>query len=186
MIKVRPFDTVKAYEFPDPIGTLEGFCTDGLASLVYTMKGMKTLDEITLRWPGHVDRMKVLMESGYFSREKVDAGGTRVAPLEVSYAVLGRKLSEGDPRDITVMRVMARGKKGSITYDMADRYDEESKVTSMGKTTGYTGSIVTQMLGGGEIRGKGVVPPERAVTGEGVRKLLAELGRRGVRFTKTG
>jgi lysine 6-dehydrogenase len=185
LLKVRPFSTVETYDFPAPIGKLEGFCTDGLASLVYTMKGMKTLDEITLRWPGHAEKMGVLQDSGFFSRDKVRAGGVDVAPLEVSWAVLGRKLAEGDPRDITVMRVVAKGRKGSVVYDMIDRYDEKNGVSSMGKTTGYTASIFTQLLGSGEIRGRGTIPPETAVQGKEVGKVLAELGRRGVKISET-
>ena len=185
LVKVKPFSSVETYEFPKPIGTLEGFPTDGLASLVYTMKGMKTLDEITLRWPGHAGKMGILMDSGFFSREKVKAGGAEVSPLEVSWAVLGRKLAEGDPEDMTVMRVIAKGRSREMVYDMVDRYDIERKVTSMGKTTAYTASIVAQMLGAGEIPGKGVVPPEKAVQGEKVETLISELGRRGVRITKS-
>jgi lysine 6-dehydrogenase len=135
LLRVRPFSTVESYEFPAPVGKLEGFCTDGLASLVYTMKGMKTLDEITLRWPGHAEKMGLLMDSGFFSREKVKTGDGDVSPLEVSWAVLGKKLAEGDPRDMTVMRVIAKGRKGRVVYDMVDRYDEENGVSSMGKTT---------------------------------------------------
>jgi saccharopine dehydrogenase-like NADP-dependent oxidoreductase len=180
LVKVRPFSTVETYEFPPPVGRLEGFCTDGLASLVYTMKGMRVLDEITLRWPGHAEKMNLLMESGFFSREKVFVGDVEVSPLEVSWAVLGRRLAEGDPQDMTVMRVMAKGKKGSVTYDMVDKYDVKNEVTSMGKTTGYTASIVMQMLGRGEIGGMGVVPPETAVQGKKVDVLLSELERRGV------
>ena len=185
LLKVRPFSTVESYEFPAPIGKLEGFCTDGLASLVYTMKGMKTLDEITLRWPGHAEKMGLLMESGFFSREKVRAGDVEVSPLEVSWAVLGKKLAEGDPRDMTVMRVIAKGRKGSVVYDMVDRYDEKNDVSSMGKTTAYTASIVTQMLGSGEVKGRGVIPPEVAIQGKGVEKLLGELERRGVRVERS-
>jgi len=185
LLRVRPFSTVESYEFPAPIGRLEGFCTDGLASLVYTMKGMKTLDEITLRWPGHAEKMGLLMESGFFSKEKVRAGDVEASPLEVSWAVLGRKLSEGDPRDMTVMRVIAKGRKGSVVYDMVDRYDEKNGVSSMGKTTGYTASIVTQMLGSGEVKGRGTVPPEVAVQGKRVEHLLAELNRRGVRIKRS-
>ncbi len=182
LVKVRPFSTVETVKFPAPIGTLEAFCTDGLASLVYTMKGMRVLDEKTLRWPGHAEKMNLLIESGFFSREKVKLGGAEVSPLEMSWAVLGKKLSEGDPHDLTVMRVIARSSKGEITYDMVDRYDEENRVTSMGKTTGYTASIVTQMVGAGEIQGRGVLAPEKAVVGKGVGDLVSELGRRGVKI----
>ena len=182
LLKVRPFSEVGSYVFPAPVGKLEGFPTDGLASLVYTMKGMKTLDEITLRWPGHAEKMNLLMESGYFSKKKIRAGDAEVSPLEVSRAVLGKKLAEGDPRDMTVMRVIAKGRKGRVVYDMVDRYDEEKGVSSMGKTTAYTASIVAQMLGSGEISGRGTIPPEVAVKGEKVEKLVSELGRRGVRM----
>jgi saccharopine dehydrogenase-like NADP-dependent oxidoreductase len=96
---------VETVEFPPPIGSLEAFCTDGLASLVYTMKGMKVLDEKTLRWPGHAEKMNLLIDSGYFSKERLKVGGSEVSPLEMSWAVLGRKLAEGDPKDLTVMRV---------------------------------------------------------------------------------
>ena len=186
LMKVRPFSTVESYDFPPPVGRLEGFCTDGLASLVYTMKGMKTLDEITLRWPGHAEKMGLLEASGYFSREKVKAGGAEVSPVELTYAVLGRKLAEGDPRDMTVMRVIAKGRGGKIVYDMVDRYDEKNQVSSMGKTTAYTGSIVAQMLGRGDISGRGVVPPESAVGGKAVDALISELGRRGVQIGRSG
>jgi lysine 6-dehydrogenase len=185
MLKVRPFSQVEEYEFPAPIGKLEGFPTDGLASLVYTMKGMTTLDEITLRWPGHAEKMNLLMESGYFSREKVKVGAAEVSPLEVSWAVLGKKLAEGEPLDMTVMRVVAKGDKGKIVYDMVDRYDEKNQVSSMGKTTAYTGSIVTQMVGLHRISGKGVVPPENAVQGRTVELLISELARRGVQVERS-
>ncbi len=186
LVKVRPFSTVETVEFPAPIGTLEAFCTDGLASLVYTLKGMRVLDEKTLRWPGHAEKMNLLMESGFFSREKMKLGGVEVSPLEMSWAVLARKLSEGDPHDLTVMRVEAKAGKKRFVYDMLDRYDDENGVTSMGKTTGYTASIVTQMVGSGEIVGKGTVPPERAVVGKAVEKLISELGRRGVKISASG
>jgi saccharopine dehydrogenase-like NADP-dependent oxidoreductase len=183
MVKVRPFSTVEEVEFGEPVGRLEAFCTDGLASLVYTMKGMRELDEKTLRWPGHAEKMDLLMQSGFFSKERLKVAGGEVSPLEVSWAVLGKKLSEGDPRDITVMRVVAKSEGRSMVYDMVDRYDEERGVTSMGKTTGYTASIVAQMVGSGELGGKGVVPPENAVSGKKVEELLGSLGERGVAIT---
>ncbi|MDA4125018.1 MAG: saccharopine dehydrogenase NADP-binding domain-containing protein [Thaumarchaeota archaeon] len=183
LVKVRPFSTVETVEFPAPIGTLEAFCTDGLASLVYSMKGMRVLDEKTLRWPGHAEKMNLLMESGFFSREKVKIGRAEVSPLEMSWEVLAKKLGEGDPHDLTVMRVVAKSGKKEFVYDMLDRYDDEYGVTSMGKSTGYTASIVTQMVGSGEISGRGTIPPENAVVGKRVEKLISELGRRGVKIS---
>lgn len=180
LVKVRPFSTVETVEFPAPVGTLEAFCTDGLASLVYTMKGMRILDEKTLRWPGHAERMGVLQESGYFSKDKLKVGDVELSPLEMSWAVLAKKLAEGDPHDMTVMRVIAKSETGEFVYDMVDRYDDRTGVTSMGKTTGYTASIVAQMVGEGKIQGRGTLPPEKAVGGPLVETLLSELRKRGV------
>jgi lysine 6-dehydrogenase len=101
----------------------------------------------------------------------------------MSWAVLGKVLSEGDPHDVTVMRVIARSETGEFVYDMVDRYDDKEEVTSMGKTTGYTASIVAQMVGEGRIKGKGTLAPEKAVEGPLVETLLSELGRRGVSIT---
>ncbi len=184
LVKVMPFSKVEQVRFPEPIGTLEAFCTDGLASLVYTMKGMRVMDEKTLRWPGHVERMNMLMEAGYFSREKLKLPGGEVSPLEMSYAVLGKMLSKGDTRDMTVMRVVAKSGASEAVYDMVDRYDEKVGVTSMGKCTGYTGSIVAQMVGAGEIAGKGVIAPEVAIQGKRVASLLSELESRGVKISE--
>ncbi len=188
LVRVRPFSTIERVRFPEPVGTLEAFCTDGLASLVYTMRGMRTLDEKTLRWPGHAEKMALLQDAGYFSREKVTVGTFEVAPIELSWEVLRRKLGEGDPKDMTVMRVIIKSAGTSITYDMVDMYDEVRRVTSMGKTTGYTASIVAQMVGKGLIKGSGTVPPETAVSGRIVDLLLTELKRRGVsiRSRRTG
>ncbi len=182
IVKVMPFSTVEQVRFPPPVGALEAFCTDGLASLVYTLPKMRVMDEKTLRWPGHAERMNLLLQSGYFSREKVKVEGGEFSPLDVSYEVLGRKLREGGPEDMTVMRVEAKSRTSSLTYDMLDRYDAVDGITSMGRTTGFTCSVVTQMIGSGLIDGQGVVPPENAVTGELVNRLLTELGKKGVRL----
>jgi len=183
LVKVRPFSTVEPVDFPEPIGKLEAFCTDGLASLVYTMKGMRILDEKTLRWPGHAERMGLLQDAGFFDKDRMKVVGGDVSPLEMSWAVLGKKLSQGDPHDVTVMRVIARSKTGEFVYDMIDRFDDREGVTSMGKTTGYTASIVAQLVGAGRIKGKGTVAPEIAVQGPLVERLLSELSKRGVSIT---
>jgi lysine 6-dehydrogenase len=185
-IKVKPFSTLETVDFPLPIGELEAFCTDGLASLLYTVRGLRVMDEKTLRWPGHVDKMRALLESGFFSEQPVETGGGKVIPMQLSRTLLAKKLSEGDPEDMTVLRVEVSSGKRAVRFDLVDFYDPKKQVTSMGRTTGYTCSIVAQMLGEGEIRGAGVIPPEVAVKGPKVDKLLKELKTRGVRIRRSG
>lgn len=190
VVRVKPFSRVEEVAFPAPIGKLEAFCTDGLGTLLYTMKGVRDLDEKTLRWPGHAEKMRFLIDAGYLSDKEVEVDGSRVSPLRVSHRVLSDRLARGGPEDVTVMRVEAKGKKGGkarrVSYEMLDFYDPKSRMTSMGRTTGFTCSIVSQMVGRGEVEGGGVLPPESALKGTKVATLLSELARRGVVVKRSG
>jgi lysine 6-dehydrogenase len=184
VVKVKPFDEVVRVDFPKPIGRCEAFYTDGLATLLYTMKGVSVMDEMTVRWPGHAEKLKAILDAGFLSKEKIRVGGTEVAPYDVSVALLSSLLKQGDPEDVTVMRVHGRKGRKEIVYEMVDFYDKEEGITSMGRTTGYTCSIVSQMVGGGMIEGSGTVPPELALGPKGTDKLISELRKRGVKIIR--
>ena len=53
------------------VGTLESFNSDGLRSIIHTMPHIKNMKEKTLRYPGHVEYIKVLQESGFFNINKI-------------------------------------------------------------------------------------------------------------------
>jgi len=185
---VDPFGDVRRVMFRKPIGELEGFFTDGLGSSIYSLRSLKELDERTLRYPGHADKIKFLLDAGFFSTDAVKVDGREISPVEVSEAVLQRVLTRGDPKDLTIMRVETLGRRGPervmVTFELVDRYDEANGVTSMGRTTGFTAAIVARMLGRGEIEGTGVLPPETALGAAGVKRLLTELRSKGVVVTK--
>jgi lysine 6-dehydrogenase len=182
--QVEPFADVRRINFPKPIGVLEAFFTDGLGSSIYTLTKLRQLDERTLRFPGHAEKIKFLLDAGFFSGEAVAVDGSEVLPVDVSAAVLQRTLTRGDPKDLTVMRVEVVGRKGGrrarVVFDLVDYYDDINGVTSMGRTTGFTAAIVARMLGRGEIEGGGVLPPETTLGRAAVKKLLSELASKGV------
>ncbi len=188
-MSVEPFEDVRPVRFPKPMGTLEAFFTDGLGSSIYTLRNLRQLDERTLRYPGHAERIKFLLDAGFFSGEKVRLEGIEVSPVHVSEAVLQKALTRGDPKDMTVMRVEILGRKGGgrakVAFDMVDFYDERNEVTSMGRTTGFTAAIVARMLGRGEVEGTGVLPPETALGSKAVKGLLSELVSKGVSIRRT-
>jgi saccharopine dehydrogenase-like NADP-dependent oxidoreductase len=172
------------------VDTLEAFNTDGLRTLARTIKA-PFLKEKTLRYPGHVEKMSMLRETGFFSREEVDVNGMRVRPLDVTARLLFPKwkLREGD-RDITVLRLVIEGIKLTqryrYTYDLLDRYDPVTQTHSMARTTGYTATGVVRMIARGLLNRKGLLAPE--VIGqqpECVEFLLQELSRRGVVYRRT-
>src|ERR1017187_1499868 len=96
---VDPFGEVQTVRFRKPVGELEGFFTDGLGSSIYSLRSLKELDERTLRYPGHADKIKFLLDGGFFMRDAVKVDGREIAPVEVSEAVLQKVLTRGDPED---------------------------------------------------------------------------------------
>jgi saccharopine dehydrogenase-like NADP-dependent oxidoreductase len=150
-------------EFPE-VGTLEAFNTDGLRTLADTMK-MPNMKEKTMRYPGHIEKMRVLRETGYFSKTPIKVGDAMVRPLDVTAKLMFPiwKLQEGE-EDVTVMRVIVEGVKNGrrtrVTYDLFDRYDKKTKTTSMARTTGYACTAAVRMMAQGKFSRKGVCPPE--------------------------
>ena len=52
------------------------------------------------------------------------------------------------------------GRETRIEYNMLDRYDPVSRISSMSRTTGYTCTGTVEMLARELFRDKGVFPPE--------------------------
>ncbi|MCP5064742.1 MAG: saccharopine dehydrogenase [Ignavibacteriae bacterium] len=148
------------------IGTLESFNTDGLRSIIYTMSHIPNMKEKTLRFPGHVEFIKGLKESGFFSEEKMDIEGSKISALDFTSKVLFKewKLEEID-EEFTIMRITlkgenSQGKKEELVYELYDEYCHESKTSSMSRTTGYTATAAANLFLAGLFSDKGVFPPE--------------------------
>jgi saccharopine dehydrogenase-like NADP-dependent oxidoreductase len=168
------------------VGTLEAFNTDGLRSLAFTLNA-PFMKEKTLRYPGHVELMRVLRDTGLFSKDPLAMGGQTIRPLDVTAALLFPKwtFEEGEA-DLTVMRVLVEGSRGghSVRYawDLLDRFDERTGLRSMSRTTAFPATIVARLLAEGRFRRPGVHAPE-TIGAEGtlLETVLGELEQRGVR-----
>ena len=149
--------------FPD-VGTLEAFNSDGLRTLADTLNA-PNMKEKTLRYPGHIEKMLVLRESGFFSQEEIVVKGTKIRPIDFTSRLLFPmwELKEGD-EEFTVMRIVIEGiknkKKIRYTYNLLDRHNEETNIHSMARTTGYTATTVLRLLAKGLFDRKGICPPE--------------------------
>ena len=171
-------------DFPE-IGTLEAFNTDGLRSLILTMKA-PFMKEKTLRYPGHIALMRAFRETGFFSKEPIAVGGQMVRPLEVTAALLFPKwtFAEGEA-DLTVLRVLVEGRKDGrrlrYVWDLLDRYDPASGLRSMSRTTAFPAVLVARLLADGRFRRPGVHPPEVLGAEPGLLDgILGQLKARGV------
>ena len=163
-IVIRPALSDPEYiNFPE-VGTLEAFNSDGLRSLAVTMKA-PNMKEKTLRYPGHIEKMQVLREAGFFSKVEVEVNGTKIKPIDLTSRLLF-PLWELKPHDkeFTVMKMIIEGEKDKkklrYTYNLLDRHNEKTNVHSMARTTGYTATMVLRMLAKGLFDRKGICPPE--------------------------
>ncbi|MDO8368267.1 MAG: saccharopine dehydrogenase C-terminal domain-containing protein [Saprospiraceae bacterium] len=149
----------------DEIGTLEAFNTDGLRSLLFTMPHIPNLKEKTLRYPGHAELIAALKESGFFSEDPIKLNGVEITPLQFSSAILFKEWKLGTTEEeLTIMKVIVEGKMDGkdkrIQYDLLDRYDEKTQMSSMSRTTGFTCTAAVNLIAKKMFVEKGVFPPE--------------------------
>jgi saccharopine dehydrogenase-like NADP-dependent oxidoreductase len=149
----------------DQVGTLESWNSDGLRSLIRTMPNIPNMIERTLRYPGCIEYLRVLRESGFFSQHPVDINGTSVRPVDLTAKLLFPKwaLKPGE-EEFTVMRIriegVEQGENRKYEYRLFDRTDRNTGTLSMARTTGYTCSAVVNLVLNGCFTRKGVSPPE--------------------------
>jgi len=170
-------------DFPG-VGRLEAFYTDGLRTLVHSLPGVESMYEKTLRYPGHVEKVRLLRELGFFDDEPIYVEGRSVSPRLLTARLLERSLWKPEVGDLLAMIVDVRGEASGeevgYRYYILDRFHRKTGVTAMARTTGYTASIVGGMLARGEIREKRLGMNETVTEA-----LLSELRTRGVLVEET-
>jgi len=172
------------------VGTLEAFNTDGLRTLVDTLS-IPTMREMTLRYPGHAEKMRALRESGFFSEEPIRVGDVEVRPLDLTSRLLFDQwaFAEGEG-DVTVMRVVIEGsvdgRSERWTYELRDLYDPKSGFSSMARTTGFSCTAIARMVADGTFARQGVSAAEHVGQAPGCyERFMAELASRNVSITRT-
>ncbi len=186
VILVDSMDDVEEIVFPDPYGALEAFNTSGgVSRLCHQFLGkVKELDYKTIRYKGHCERFKLLLDLGFANNEPIIIGnGVRTA-RELFADMLRRKLDYRDA-DLVLLRVSITGSinssENTLQYEMIDLFDENSKISAMMRTTSFPTSIIAQMLARVVIKVRGVMPPEDCVP---VDLLITELKKRNINIQK--
>jgi lysine 6-dehydrogenase len=147
------------------VGTLESWNSDGLRSLIKTMPNIPNMIEKTLRYPGCIEYLRVLRETGFFSYEAIDVKGVQVRPIDLTAKLLFPKwkLKPGE-EEFTVMRIRMEGQENgapkTYEYNLLDRTEKSTQTLSMARTTGYTCTAVAHLVADGKFSRKGICPPE--------------------------
>jgi saccharopine dehydrogenase-like NADP-dependent oxidoreductase len=170
----------------EKVGSLACINSDGLRTLIRTMD-IPDMFEKTLRYPRHVEQMRIFRDAGFFNRTPIQVNGASVRPIDVTAKLISPffEFGPGDA-DLTVMRLVISGEEGgkptTYTYEMYDEYDPTTGTLSMARTTGYTCTAVARLVLDGGYSQKGISPPEFVGRADGCRERVDEyLEDRGVR-----
>ncbi|NQV15842.1 saccharopine dehydrogenase NADP-binding domain-containing protein [bacterium] len=150
-------------DFPE-VGTLEAFNTDGLRSLIQTMN-IPNMKEKTLRYPGHIELMRVLRETGFFDEQMLQVGDQKIRPIDLTTQLLFPKWKLGEhEQEFTLVNIFIKGVENGLPveykYELLDYYEPKTGISSMSRTTGYTCSVITRLILEGHYQRKGISPPE--------------------------
>lgn len=185
LVSVDPFVHIEQVE-SSYAGTLDAFISDGLRTLITTQK-VPDMVEKTLRYPGHVQLVKVLKDSGFLSKEPVSVNGADVAPIGLTSALLFKewKLNDDDP-EMTYLFANVEFNDGKRTrVELFDERDYETGFSSMARTTGLTCVAATLLMLTGRINGEGIIPPETIASQKGnFRMIVRYLQSKGIYLTK--
>ena len=168
-------------EFPEPLGRCKLYYVGHPQPLTIPryVKGVKTVTIKGGFLPPWVDQLiHSQKEMGLLSLEPVKINGVEVVPYNVAKE-LWKKIPEGRDRGPAAsgVRVKVTGKKGDkrITYSC-------EMVGHTAPGTGIPAAIGALMLASGEVKVKGVVPPEGCIDPG---RFIAEFTKRGARINHT-
>lgn len=171
----------------DNFPALEAFQTSGgTSTLPETFLGkIKELDYKTIRYSGHCERFKTMIDLGLCSSEEIVVDYAKITPRKVFGELLQQNLPADEP-DYVLVRLEFVGKSDGETkrlhYDIVDRQDEKTNLSAMMRTTAFPASIIAQMMARGDVFVRGATPQEKAINAE---KFVAELARRNIKIQES-
>jgi lysine 6-dehydrogenase len=185
IIQKKSMTEVETLQFPKPFETMEAFLTSGgCSTLPYTYRHtVDYLDYKTIRYPGHCEKIKAILDLGFADEKKMNCAGQVIAPRDVLASMLIKNVpTTGE--DVVLLKVMSQGikqgKKRVREFLLIDYYDKKNNITAMMRTTGYPVAITAQMIENGTIQERGVFCPEEIIPPT---VFFKELKKRGINLS---
>ena len=171
----------------DAFPALEAFQTSGgTSTLPETFLGkIRELDYKTIRYSGHCEKFKTMIDLGLCSSEEIPVDYAKVTPRKVFGELLQKHLPADEPDYVLVRLEFAGTKDGAqkrFRYDIVDKYDAATGLSAMMRTTAFPASIIAQMMARGDVLARGATPQEKAIDAE---KFVAELARRNIKVAES-
>ena len=176
--EVECFEDIESVDFEN-YGLLEASVTSGgLSTMPWTfLKQLNTLENKTLRYPGHWKDMIAYRRLGLFDLNEIEINNQKIIPREFYHHLLAPKLTKENVKDVCLMRIIGSGIKNGqekkIQLDAIELFDDSTGFTAMEKWTGWHASIVAIHVTKNKITG--AIPVEKIITGN---KFLHEAKKR--------
>ena len=157
--KIKPlshYETMPTGDFDlyfgekDSDAKFEAAVTGGLGTLPYYLKShVLTLQEKTLRFPGHYDLVKYISQAKF---QEIFGKWLDAYPIQ--------------EKDISILKVAAKGKSKitgrQIMIEKIMNVESDENWTSMQKSTGFTTAVIAKLIAEGKASA-GAYPPEIAI-----------------------
>ncbi|MDT5261880.1 MAG: hypothetical protein QOC61_884 [Acidobacteriota bacterium] len=136
IVEVDSMTELEALDFPAPFGSMEAFQTSGgTSTLPETFAGrIRELDYKTIRYPGHCERFRLLIDLGLASSDPVELDGARVAPRRLLGVMLNRHLPADEP-DVVLVRLEFVGQLAD-TARASEQATDNPTASDSGQATG--------------------------------------------------
>lgn len=155
----------------DYFGPLEAFHTSGgTSTLTQSYSHVKTLEYKTIRYPGHAEKFRLLVDLNLTKRDyEVKLDGKMVNPRKVLLKAIDPFVELGEKEDVVLFRAIISGvrdgKAKTYQYEMHTFRDRVNHITAMARVTASTISIVAQLIAKQVIQKRGAYPPEQIIPG---------------------
>lgn len=163
--EVETFTGLEQLELPG-VGACEAFITSGgLSTTPWTYEGrIDSLDYKTIRYRGHHEKFKTLLDLGLLGEDPVALGSQAVVPRQLLHLLLEQRLQFPDDEDLVVLTAEGIAKQGGKRLDVRvlDRHDAETGFTAMERCTSFSAAACAHAIASGAVQ-PGPRPLEQAI-----------------------
>jgi len=186
--EVEPLSGKEHYRLPSPVDEVDGFYSihSELATLPFTMKGIRTVTFRVGFSPTLIQKVNVLLELGLLNRNPIAIKGVKITPRDFVYSYLATLTAPPSLDELKSLQVEVKGKKDGerrrFVFETVVKSSEKWNLRATAVWTGVPAAIAAHWLGKGKIGIKGVVPPEVGIEPE---PFIAELAKRNIIISKS-
>jgi lysine 6-dehydrogenase len=181
--EVEPLSGKEHYQLPSPVDEVDGFYSihSELATLPFTMKGIRTVTFRVGFSPTLLQKVNVLLELGLLNKNPIAIKGVKITPRDFVYNYLTSLTAPPSLDEVKSLQVEVTGKKDGerrrFVFETVVKSSEKWNLRATAVWTGVPAAIAAHWLGKGKIGIKGVVPPEVGIEPEA---FIAELAKRDI------